>query len=430
MWKLLTALFVLMCLGLLTVAGGIIWVFWNWGQDLPDYRQLAKYEPPVATRIHAGNGALLAEFASQKRVFVPVKSMPPQLVNAFLSAEDKAFYQHIGVDPLALARATVTNIINYGSGRRPVGASTITQQVAKNFLLTNELSLDRKIKEAILAIRMERAFSKDQIMALYLNEIYLGAASYGVAAAALNYFDKALDELELHEMAYIAALPKAPSNYHPVKNTRAALGRRNWVLTQMYRNGFIEEADAKAAQLLPLGVRPRTGFDSASAPYFTEEVRRIIKSEYGDKVLYEGGLSVRTTIDPHTQKLAERAMREGLEALDRRQGWRGALAQRDDSLDIDQQLDVLTASLPNLRYAALVTSVSASDASIYVNGSTGRIPFALARWAYPPRREDGVRPPKITALTEALSVGDIVIVQPPSEAPDLASEEFTPEEND
>ncbi|MGB2142536.1 MAG: transglycosylase domain-containing protein, partial [Candidatus Puniceispirillaceae bacterium] len=152
MWKLLTALFVLMCLGLLTVAGGIIWVFWNWGQDLPDYRQLAKYEPPVATRIHAGNGALLAEFASQKRVFVPVKSMPPQLVNAFLSAEDKAFYQHIGVDPLALARATVTNIINYGSGRRPVGASTITQQVAKNFLLTNELSLDRKIKEAILAI--------------------------------------------------------------------------------------------------------------------------------------------------------------------------------------------------------------------------------------------------------------------------------------
>ena len=430
MWKLLTALFVLMCLGLLTVAGGIIWVFWNWGQDLPDYRQLAKYEPPVATRIHAGNGALLAEFASQKRVFVPVKSMPPQLVNAFLSAEDKAFYQHIGVDPLALARATVTNIINYGSGRRPVGASTITQQVAKNFLLTNELSLDRKIKEAILAIRMERAFSKDQIMALYLNEIYLGAASYGVAAAALNYFDKALDELELHEMAYIAALPKAPSNYHPVKNTRAALGRRNWVLTQMYRNGFIEEADAKAAQLLPLGVRPRTGFDSASAPYFTEEVRRIIKSEYGDKVLYEGGLSVRTTIDPHTQKLAERAMREGLEALDRRQGWRGALAQRDDSLDIDQQLDVLTASLPDLRYAALVTSVSASEASIYVNGSTGRIPFALARWAYPPRREDGVRPPKITALTEALSVGDIVIVQPPSEAPDLASEEFTPEEND
>ena len=141
-------------------------------------------------------------------------------------------------------------------------------------------------------------------------------------------------------MAHIAALPKAPSNYHPVKNTRAALGRRNWVLTQMYRNGFIEEADAKAAQLLPLGVRPRTGFDSASAPYFTEEVRRIIKSEYGDKVLYEGGLSVRTTIDPHTQKLAERAMREGLEALDRRQGWRGALAQRDDSLDIDQQLDV------------------------------------------------------------------------------------------
>ena len=430
MWKLFTALFAVLCLSLMVAAGGLVWVFWNWGRDLPDYRQLAKYEPAVATRIHAGNGALLAEFASQKRVFVPVKSMPPQLVNAFLSAEDKSFYYHIGVDPVALARAMVTNIINYGSGRRPVGASTITQQVAKNFLLTNELSIDRKIKEAILAIRMERAFSKTQIMALYLNEIYLGAASYGVAAAALNYFDKALDELELHEMAYLAALPKAPSNYHPVKNTKAAIGRRNWVLSQMHRNGFISEADAKVAQLLPLGVRPRTGFDSASAPYFTEEVRRIIKSEYGDKALYEGGLSVRTTIDPTYQMMAERALREGLEALDRRQGWRGPLAQADDSLDVNQQLDAFTAALPDNRYAALVTSVSASEASIYVNGKSGRIPFALADWAYPPRREDGVRPPKITALTEALSPGDIVIVQPPSEAPDLFSETFTPQEYD
>ena len=430
MWKLFTALFVCLCLSLMVAGGGLIWVFWNWGRDLPDYRQLATYEPAVATRIHAGNGALLAEFASQKRVFVPVKSMPPQLVNAFLSAEDKSFYYHIGVDPVALARATVTNIINYGSGRRPVGASTITQQVAKNFLLTNELSIDRKIKEAILAIRMERAFSKDQIMALYLNEIYLGASSYGVAAASLNYFDKALDELDLHEMAYLAALPKAPSNYHPVKNTKAAIGRRNWVLSQMQRNGYISEEDAKVAQLSPLGVRPRTGFDSASAPYFTEEVRRIIKSNYGDTALYEGGLSVRTTIDPNYQLMAERALREGLEALDRRQGWRGALAQIDDAGDVDTQLDALTASLPDNRYAALITAVSADEAQIYVNGKTGRIPFALAQWAYPPRRDDGVRPPKITALTQALSPRDIVIVQPPSEAPDLESEAFTPQPDD
>ena len=174
--------------------------------------------------------------------------MPPQLLNAFLSAEDKSFFSHPGVDPVALVRASLTNLAALGTGRRPVGASTITQQVAKNFLLSNELSLDRKIKEAILAIRMERAFSKQQILALYLNEIYLGYGSYGVAAAALNYFDKALDQLELHEMAYLAALPKAPSNYHPTRRTKAALGRRNWVLRQMQENGYITVEQTALAQ--------------------------------------------------------------------------------------------------------------------------------------------------------------------------------------
>ena len=187
-----------MVLGLVGIIVGVLWVFWTYGQELPDYSQLARYEPPVATRIHAGNGALLAEFATQKRVFVPTKAIPPMLIEAFLSAEDKSFYSHVGVDPVALARAVATNIAAIGSGRRLIGASTITQQVAKNFLLTNEVSIDRKIKEAILAIRMERAFSKDQILALYLNEIYLGSGSYGVAAAALNYFDKALGQLDLH----------------------------------------------------------------------------------------------------------------------------------------------------------------------------------------------------------------------------------------
>ena len=427
MWKFFIALFSLGFLGLLSAGAGVIYIFWKWGSDLPDYTQLARYEPPVATRIHAGNGALLAEFATQKRLFVPVQAMPQQLIEAFLSAEDKLFYSHIGVDPIALFRATLTNIANYGSNRRPVGASTITQQVAKNFLLTNELSLDRKIKEAILAIRMERAFSKDQIMALYLNEIYLGMGSYGVAAAALSYFDKSLDQLELHEMAYLAALPKAPSNYHPVRRKNAAVGRRNWVLSQMFENGYISQADAKAAQLMPLGVRPASGADLAEAPYFTEEVRRVIKAEYGDDALYQGGLSVRTTLDPALQHLAQTALREGLEALDRRQGWRGPLAQFDGTSDIDEILARYTAELPRKRFAALVTAVGDKQAAIYVNGRTASIPFALARWAYPPRRPDGVRPPKIQRLTEALSAGDIVIVQPPSEAPDLASDEFTPQ---
>ena len=405
----------------------ILWVFWKWGQDLPPYHQLSRYEPPVATRVHAGNGALLAEFATQKRLFVPVKAMPPQLVHAFLSAEDKAFYQHPGVDPIALARAVVTNIAAMGTGRRPIGASTITQQVAKNFLLTNELSFDRKIKEAILAIRMERAFSKEQILALYLNEIYLGYGSYGVAAAALNYFDKALDKLDLHEMAYLAALPKAPSNYHPMRKTKAAIGRRNWVLKQMQENGYITTTEAADAQARPLGIRPPSGFDEVSAPYFTEEIRRLLVDRFGSDTLYGGGLSVRSTLDSVLQKKAERALREGLEALDRRQGWRGPLGRIDQAAELDAQLAEYTKALPDLRYAALVTEVSDDRARIYVNGQAATIPFELAKWAYPPRRADGVRPAPLASLKEALAIDDIVIVQPPAEAKDLLKEGYQPQ---
>ena len=230
MLRLISITLSLIVLAVMLAGAGVLWIFWTYGKGLPDYQQLANYEPPVVTRVHAGNGALLAEYASEKRLFVPVEAIPPRLIQAFISAEDKAFYDHFGVDLRALARAIITNIVNYGSGRRPVGASTITQQVTKNFLLTNEVSIDRKIKEAILSLRMERAFTKDQILALYLNEIYLGRGSYGVAAAALKYFDKSLNQLDLQEMAYLAALPKAPNNYHPIHNRRAAMVRRNWVL--------------------------------------------------------------------------------------------------------------------------------------------------------------------------------------------------------
>ena len=319
----LTVLFSLMFLGLVAASAAILWVFWTYGKGLPDYHQLATYEPPVATRIHAGNGALLAEHATEKRVFVPVEAMPPLLVQAFLSAEDKAFYSHFGIDPRALVRATVTNAMNYGTGRRPIGASTITQQVTKNFLLTNEVSIDRKIKEAILSLRMERAFTKDQILGLYLNEIYLGLGSYGVAAAALNYFDKALDQLTLDEMAYLAALPKAPANYHPIRRSDAARARRNWVLTQMVENGFISEGRARVAAGQSIEVAVQTGYDSTDAPYFAEEVRRDIVEKFGEDMLYSGGLSVRTTLDPALHQAARTALEQGLEALDRRQGWRG-----------------------------------------------------------------------------------------------------------
>ena len=425
-----TVLVSLLFLGIVAATAAVLWVFWTYGKDLPDYHQLAKYEPPVATRIHAGNGALIAEHATEKRVFMPVEAMPPRLIQAFLSAEDKAFYSHFGVDPRALFRAVVTNAMNYGTGRRPIGASTITQQVTKNFLLTNEVSIDRKIKEAILSFRMERAFTKDQILALYLNEIYLGMGSYGVAAAALNYFDKSLDQLTLEEMAYLAALPKAPANYHPIRKTRAATIRRDWVLGEMQQNGFITGDEARRARAMPLQIARQSGFDSAEAPYFAEEVRREVVSRFGEDMLYAGGLSVRTTLDPELQHAARMALQRGLEALDRRQGWRGALASHTGDGDLDDILAKHEATMLADHHAAYVTEVTKDQAQIYVNGGRGRIPFQLAFWAYPPRGEDGVRPQPLNDLRDALAIGDIIMVQPPEGTPDLIRDGFEPQPGD
>ena len=425
-----TVLVSLLFLGIVAATAAVLWVFWTYGKDLPDYHQLAKYEPPVATRIHAGNGALIAEHATEKRVFMPVEAMPPRLIQAFLSAEDKAFYSHFGVDPRALFRAVVTNAMNYGTGRRPIGASTITQQVTKNFLLTNEVSIDRKIKEAILSFRMERAFTKDQILALYLNEIYLGMGSYGVAAAALNYFDKSLDQLTLEEMAYLAALPKAPANYHPIRKTRAATIRRDWVLGEMQQNGFITGDEARRARAMPLQIARQSGFDSAEAPYFAEEVRREVVSRFGEDMLYAGGLSVRTTLDPELQHAARMALQRGLEALDRRQGWRGALASHTGDGDLDDILAKHEATMLEDHHAAYVTKVTKDQAQIYVNGGRGRIPFQLAFWAYPPRGEDGVRPQPLNDLRDALAIGDIIMVQPPEGTPDLIRDGFEPQPGD
>ncbi len=422
----LSVLFLMLVIGF----GGMLWVFWTYGRDLPDYEQLANYEPPVVTRVHAGNGALLAEYAREKRLFVPVEAIPPRLIQAFLSAEDSGFYGHFGVDLRALARAVVTNVINYGKGRRPVGASTITQQVTKNFLLTNELSIDRKIKEAILSLRMERAFSKDQILELYLNEIYLGNGSYGIAAAALNYFDKALDQLSLAEMAYLAALPKAPNNYHPVRNFNAAKGRRDWVLSEMVQNGYISEEEANAARNMPLLMNEQSGYDAAEAPYFTEEVRRHLIRQFGETTLYDGGLSVRTTLDPFLQEIADDALVRGLEALDRRQGWRGPIGQMPANADIDKVLSDYTAKMRPNHFAALILDVGPRNANIYVSGRKAKIPFELAFWAYPPRLDDGIRPTPLDDLNDALKPNDIVVVQPPNFTPDLIRDGFKPAKDD
>lgn len=416
LFKILAALGALtLVMGVLGVAV-IVGVFWHYGQGLPDYKQLASYEPPTVTRIHAGDGSLLAEFAREKRVFVPIGSIPKMVVKAFLSAEDKKFYEHAGVDFFGVARAIITNLRRMGSGQRLVGASTITQQVAKNFLLTNEVSIDRKVKEAILAFRIERALSKDRILELYLNEIYLGIGSYGLAAAALNYFDRSLDELTLPEIAYIAGLPKAPNNYHPTRKSDAAKIRRNYVVGRMLSDGYITPDAAEAAKEAPLIVRKRSGAAVAQADYFVEEVRRELTDRYGDKRLYGGGLSVRTTLDPRLQKIAETSLREGLIAYDRRHGWRGPVARLDSAGDWRKKLDKVPfpEGLADARPAwrkAVVLALDAVKADIgFADGARGHIPLAQLKWGRA-WLKDQKRGPGIKVPGEVLKVLDVVLVE-------------------
>jgi len=309
-------------------------LLWHYSKDLPDYSQLQDYEPPVMTRVHAADGSLLAEYAKERRLYLPIQAIPKLVINAFVAAEDKNFYQHPGVDIYGIARAGMLYVENYGTGRRPQGASTITQQVAKNFLLTNEVSFQRKIKEALLALRIERTYSKQKILELYLNEIYLGFGAYGVAAASLLYFDKSVHELSIAESAYLAALPKGPNNYNPFRRHDDAVGRRNYVIDRMVEDGYITAAQAEKAKKDPLEVTVRpTGAHIFTAEYFAEEVRRYLYEKYGEKKLYEGGLSVRTTLDPKLQLVARKTMINGLVNFDEGQGYRGAITTIDTGGD-------------------------------------------------------------------------------------------------
>ena len=312
----------------LLVAAGVVIYVGDLTKDLPDYEVLSQYEPPVTTRFYSSDGQLMGEFARQRRLYLPIQAVPDRVKAAFLSAEDKNFYTHQGVDFLALVRAMVTNFENFMNGKRLVGASTITQQVAKNFLLTNDRTVDRKIREAILSFRIEQAYSKDRILELYLNEIFFGSGAYGIAGAALTYFGKSVNELNIQEAAYLAALPKAPSNYHPFDDTQAALIRRNWIIDRMVENGYVAAEEAVVAKEKPLGVNfRRSGSYVFASEYFTEEVRKQIIERYQDDALYEGGLSVRTTLDPELQVMARKALHNGLiSAMTARRGYRGPVA--------------------------------------------------------------------------------------------------------
>jgi penicillin-binding protein 1A len=411
---LLTFLGMLIILSFIGV-GGLIYVFNKFGQDMPDYRQLADYEPPVMTRVHAGDGRLLAEYAIEKRVFVPIRAMPRRVVNAFLSAEDKNFYSHQGVDLIGVVRAVITNVKNLGKKRRMVGASTITQQVAKNFLLTNEVSWKRKVKEAILAFRIERAFTKDRILELYLNEIYLGYGSYGVAAAALNYFDKPLDQLNIAEIAYLAALPKAPNNYHPVKRHDAAIIRRDWVVGRMLDNGKISAEEATIARSEPLTIRKRSETQFVTAEFFAEEVRRELAKRYGEKELYKGGLSVRTTLNPKFQEIADRALRNGLLAYDRRHGWRGPLMHLEEG-EADQPWPkklTAIAPIPGLGSWKLALVLELEEVAAVIglaDGTNGRISLAHLKWARPWAKEEKLGP-RVKRPSDVLAKGDVIAVE-------------------
>ena len=410
---------------------GLIFVLNKFGHDLPDYRQLADYEPPVMTRVHAGDGRLLAEYAIEKRVFVPLRAMPRRVVNAFLSAEDKNFYNHQGIDFFGVGRAILINLRNLGKKRRMVGASTITQQVAKNFLLTNEVSWERKAREAILAFRIERAFSKERILELYLNKIYLGLGSYGVAAAALNYFDKALDQLSIAEAAYLAALPKAPNNYHPIKYRDAAIIRRNWVIKRMLKDGHVSVEQATNAEKQSLFIRKRSDTQFVTAEYFAEEVRRELAKRYGEEELYNGGLSVRTTLNPKFQVIADRALKNGLLAYDRRHGWRGPLMhfkKSDSNTSWSKRLSEIEPirGVGKWRLAVVVELTKTAAVIEFSDGAKGNIPLSQLKWARSWEKGEMLGP-VVKLPSDVLTEGDVIPVEPVANKSDnsLSQENFS-----
>ncbi len=415
-------------LGFLFAAGTILFVvgvaataglLWHYSKDLPDYSQLQDYEPPVMTRVHAADGSLVAEYARERRLYIPIQAVPKLVINAFLAAEDKNFYEHGGLDFFGIARAAVNYAQNFGSSRRPQGASTITQQVAKNFLLSNEVSFTRKIKEALLALKIERTYSKDKILELYLNEIYLGLGAYGIASASLTYFDKGVNEITVPEAAYLAALPKAPNNYHPFRQRERALERRNWVIDQMAQDGFITNAQAETAKRTALGVTQKaTSTHTFAAEYFAEEVRRELYDRYGEKKLYDGGLSVRTTLDTKLQVLARQTLTEGLVRFDETQGWRGPVAKIDISGDWGVKLADVKA-LADVAPWRLAVVLETSDQSARIGLPPGRepggyvskerdvgiVPLDGVKWA-----RTGGKP--VSKVGQVLNSGDVVYVEP------------------
>ena len=328
MIKHIKKIFILTIFLIIIGISGIVSVLWYYSNDLPDYKFLKKYKPPISSKLYSSNGQLLSEFSSEKRIFVPYNSIPKLVVNSFLSAEDKNFFKHPGVDAKGILRATINNISNYFTSKRLEGASTITQQVAKNFLLSNEVSLDRKFKEAILAFRIERALSKERILELYLNQIYLGEGSYGIASASLQYFDKSISELDYTEAALLAALPKAPSRYNPYKDIELAKFRRNLVLKNLLDNNYINAEQYKSFSKKDIILKKRKSVYLENSNYYVEDIRKLIVEKYGFDKVYKQGFTINTPLNLELQEQATKSLRNGLIEFDKKKGWRGPLLNK------------------------------------------------------------------------------------------------------
>ena len=339
MSSLFKKIILIMCSGILIMAISVIAILWAFSNELPDYKFLKSYKPPVSSKVYSGEGELVIDFSKEKRIFVPYNLIPPKVINSFLSAEDKNFFSHPGVDAKGVLRAILNNISNLIHSKRLEGASTITQQVAKNFLLSNEISLNRKVKEAILAFRIERALSKKRILELYLNQIYLGQGTYGIASASLEYFDKSISELNYGEAALLAALPKAPSKYNPYKNIELAKFRRNLVLKNLFDNKYLNNQDYNKLIEQKVKLKKRKQILLEDARYYVEDISKSVVNQFGFDRVYKQGFNIKTPVNLELQNIATSSLRKGLESYDRRKGWRGALTNKKNSKNWKKNLD-------------------------------------------------------------------------------------------
>ena len=377
----------------------IVTILWYYSNDLPDYKFLKNYKPPISSKLYSSDGQLLSEFSSEKRIFVPYNSIPPLVINSFLSAEDKNFFKHPGVDAKGVLRAVVNNISNLLSSRRLEGASTITQQVAKNFLLSNEISIDRKIKEAILAFRIERALTKERILELYLNQIYLGEGSYGIASASLQYFDKPISELNYSEAALLAALPKAPSRYNPYKNSDLAKFRRNLVLKNLYDNNYITESEFGNLSKGRIKLKKRKSVYLENSNYYVEDIRKLIVDEYGFDKVYKQGFTINTPLNLSLQDNATKSLREGLVEFDKKKGWRGPLLNKKYNSNWKKNLKEFELENSIGWKLSIVKNLNRFSVDIEtIDGIDGIIEFSSINWT----KKD---------FKELLNVGDVIYTE-------------------